>query len=597
MSSILKNHKSDNNLKVLSKRRTLDSNLRLPSALSSDFVIGKDIFIPKNPFFKKQNTLKNIKILNDVFHKNKNKKNDDKNYKRQLTQLSINNTKKNKSYKNILEKIKGDEINNNINNNNIKNNDKNILKTNAEDLSQNMIYLNKMKKLDNLKLFFKLLDTHKKTQYEEYIEPIKSNKNFIRTKNYHFNSYKPCITYNKNNLFFSKKYKLIFDKMHRNNNIYKNSNFISNSEENMLSSYSTNYSRAKNKIRSSFLIKKNLVKFNSDKLFLHKANIDKNKLINLYTNNFKQNKIFITNNLDSLSDDKNISNNKNIAYSSNKRNINNNSNNLEVDVKNINSNSRPQISLSNNITKIEENKKYTQNETEDMGETSTFSFNSNINNLKLYRNSIKNATINNYSKNLSKKLPKKNNKILIKMLSESLKKCKKFNNILKMNYINKEKEEEEKERELIKHLIKKKKTDLSLLVKELNLYYKKYKIDLEELVTNNVYKLKRNLQNITQLKLLNKVANMVILEDKILSKEVILESALARKLKKRIKSKSEREFELTIKKRKELKNNLLKNKEKNDDEQIKGYLRDEIPDYYDLKSLEAMVKKYRTMSH
>ena len=597
MSSILKNHKSDNNLKVLSKRRTLDSNLRLPSALSSDFVIGKDIFIPKNPFFKKQNTLKNIKILNDVFHKNKNKKNDDKNYKRQLTQLSINNTKKNKSYKNILEKIKGDEINNNINNNNIKNNDKNILKTNAEDLSQNMIYLNKMKKLDNLKLFFKLLDTHKKTQYEEYIEPIKSNKNFIRTKNYHFNSYKPCITYNKNNLFFSKKYKLIFDKMHRNNNIYKNSNFISNSEENMLSSYSTNYSRAKNKIRSSFLIKKNLVKFNSDKLFLHKANIDKNKLINLYTNNFKQNKIFITNNLDSLSDDKNISNNKNIAYSSNKRNINNNSNNLEVDVKNINSNSRPQISLSNNITKIEENKKYTQNETEDMGETSTFSFNSNINNLKLYRNSIKNATINNYSKNLSRRLPKKNNKILIKMLSESLKKCKKFNNILKMNYINKEKEEEEKERELIKHLIKKKKTDLSLLVKELNLYYKKYKIDLEELVTNNVNKLKRNLQNITQLKLLNKVANMVILEDKILSKEVILESALARKLKKRIKSKSEREFELTIKKRKELKNNLLKNKEKNDDEQIKGYLRDEIPDYYDLKSLEAMVKKYRTMSH
>ena len=53
----------------------------------------------------------------------------------------------------------------------------------------------------------------------------------------------------------------------------------------------------------------------------------------------------------------------------------------------------------------------------------------------------------------------------------------------------------------------------------------------------------------------------------------------------------------TIKKRKELKNSLLKNKEKNDDEQIKGYLRNEIPDYYDLKSLEEMVKKYRTMSH
>ena len=518
--------------------------------------------------------------------KNQKKKNNYKNYKRQLTQLSINNNNKSKTYKNIMEKIKDNN-----------NNRKNILKTNAAELSKNMIYMKKMKKLDNLKLFFKLLDTHKKTQYEDYIDPIKSKKNFIRAKNYNFNIYEPCITYNKNNLFFSKKYKLIFDKMNRNNNIYKNSNFISNSEENMLSSYSTNYSRAKNKIRNSFLIKKKLVKINSDKLFLHKANIDKNKLINLYTNNFKTNKNIIANNFDSLSDDKISNNSKNFQYSYNKKNINNNSRNLEVVGKSLNSNNGPQISLTNFITKIDENKKYTQNETEDIGETSTFSLNSNINNLKLYKNSISNRIINNYSQNINKKFPKRNNKILIKMLSESLKKCKKFNNILKINYINKEKEEEEKERELIKHLIKKKKTDLSLLAKELNLNYKKYKIDIEELVTNNVYKLKRNLQNITQLKLLSKVANRVILEDKILSKEVILESALARKLEKRIKSKSEREFELTILKRKELKNNLLKNKEKNDDEQIKGYLKNEIPDFYDLKSLEEMVKKYRTMSH
>jgi hypothetical protein len=385
--------------------------------------------------------------------------------------------------------------------------------------------------------------------------------------------------------------------MNRNNNINKNSNFITNSEENVLSSYSTNYSRAKNKIRNSFLIKKKLVKINSDNLFLHKANIDKNKLINLYTNNFKPNKNIKVNNFDSLSSDDKITNNsKNIANSYNKKNLNNNSRNFKFEGKNLNINNKPQISLSNFITNIE-NKKFAQNETEDMGETSTFSLNSNINSLKLYKNSIKNMTINNYSHNLNKKFPKRNNKILIKMLSASLKKCKKFNNDLKINYINKEKEEEEKERGIIKHLIKKKKTDLPLLVKELNLNYKKYKIDLEELVTNNVYKLKRNLQNITQLKLLNKVANRVILEDKILSKEVILESALARKLKKRIKSKSEIEFELTIKKRKELKNNLLKNKEKNDDEQIKGYLMNEIPDFYDLKSLENMVKKYRTMSH
>jgi hypothetical protein len=181
---------------------------------------------------------------------------------------------------------------------NINNNNKNILKTNAEELNKNMMYFNKMKKLENLKLFFNLLDTHKKTQYEEYIDPIKSKKNFIRAKNYNFHLYMPCITYNKNNLFFSKKYKLIFDKMHKNNIVYKNRNIISNSEENMLSSYSTNYSRAKNKIRNSFLIKKKLVKINSDNLFLHKANIDKNKLINLYTNNFKPNKNINVNNFD-----------------------------------------------------------------------------------------------------------------------------------------------------------------------------------------------------------------------------------------------------------------------------------------------------------
>ena len=185
MSSIEKKNKSDSNLKLLQKRSRFYSHVKLPSVLSSDFVINKDIYIPKNSFFKKQNTLKNIKFLNN---ENKNKKNYDKNYdknyKRQLTQLSTNNSNKNKTYKNIMEKIK--------NNNN---NSKNILKTYAAELSKNMIYMNKMKKLDKLKLFFKLLDTHKKTQYEEYIDPIKSKKNFIRTKNNDFNLYEPCITY------------------------------------------------------------------------------------------------------------------------------------------------------------------------------------------------------------------------------------------------------------------------------------------------------------------------------------------------------------------------------------------------------------------
>ena len=97
---------------------------------------------------------------------------------------------------------------------------------------------------------------------------------------------------------------------------------------------------------------------------------------------------------------------------------------------------------------------------------------------------------------------------------------------------------------------------------------------------------------------MNEMANKVIVEDKILSKEVFLESSLAKKLRKRIKTESDKEFEFLIKKRKYLKNKMIKYKQKTENDVMKGLMKNEILyDFEDMKSLENMLYKYRTMSH
>ena len=162
---------------------------------------------------------------------------------------------------------------------------------------------------------------------------------------------------------------------------------------------------------------------------------------------------------------------------------------------------------------------------------------------------------------------------------------------------NKEKMEEEEEERKIKNLIKKKRTNIDLLIKELKLYYKEQKIDLEQLVINNVFNISKHLQNLKQFRLMNKIANKVIVEDKILSKEVFLESSLAKKLRTRIKSKSDKEFEFLIEKRKYLKNKIIRYKNESENEVIKKLMKNEIFDFDDIKSLNEVIFKYRTMNH
>ena len=105
------------------------------------------------------------------------------------------------------------------------------------------------------------------------------------------------------------------------------------------------------------------------------------------------------------------------------------------------------------------------------------------------------------------------------------------------------------------------------------------------------------MQNDKQFRIMNKVVNKVIVEDKILSKEVDIESPVAKKLSKRIKTKSDKEFEFLIEKRKYLKNKIMKYKEKKENDIIDGLMKYETFDFDNFKSLEAMIYKYRTMKH
>ena len=95
----------------------------------------------------------------------------------------------------------------------------------------------KMEKLEYLKNFFKLIDTHQKTQYEIYLDPTKPKLDFIRSKN-SAKLFQTCVTYDKNDIFYNKKYNLIIDKINnKKNNKY---NSINNNDENILSSYTSN---------------------------------------------------------------------------------------------------------------------------------------------------------------------------------------------------------------------------------------------------------------------------------------------------------------------------------------------------------------------
>ena len=625
-------NKNDRMLASLVNKNKEYLNRRMLSSKFEELNINKDKLLYNNSNLKKRKTLKNMKKSRASISETKKYYNYA--FKRHQTESIFNKYNKNileektEKYEDNKNDIKSiilakDEENKEEKNENKdkkeekkgikkegkkegkkteKKEEKKVYDRNNKNKYDNGLFLDekRLTKLEQLKTFLNLIETHKKTQYLIDLDPTRPKLNFIRSKN--INLFKSSISYDKNGVFYNKKYKLLFDKI-KNVKNNDNKNFIINSEENYLNTISPNLSIKKNKNkknRNQFLNrnKKNKIYIASYKLFNHSKkdqNIYKTKNNNIYIYNYKDshNQNIKRNNFYTLSDDYKYAN-YNLKTTNS---INNN-------ISNYISSSRPQTSITSksNKTKMKLSPK---NETTDIFEASTISLSeinniNNINNLKNINNSKKTSNfskIQNFPINLDIKNRNDNKKIFYEILSKTLEKSEKVKKKLEFNSLLKEREDEKLEEKKLKDLLKKKTTNLELLVKELKLYYDEPKINLEELVINNALSLGKHLQNEKQFRIMNKVANKVIVEDKILSNEVFIEDSVAKQLRKRIKTKSDKEFEFLIEKRKYLKNKMKKYKGKTEMDYIAGLMRNDIFNFDDFKSLEEMIFKYRAMNH
>ena len=588
-------NKNDRMLNSLVNKNKEYLNRRMLSSKFEELLINKDKLSYNNRTIQKRRTSKYIKNFRNSLIISKKSKNFG--FKRHITQsLKMPN--------NILEENidKNEEKKNDIKTTSITHEGKEENKVKKRINSNDDFFLDekKLKKLDDLKTFLRLIDTHKKTQYLIDLDPNRPKLDFIRNKN-NLKLFKSSISYDKNNIYFSKKYKLIIDQLKKNMNNKNNNNFIIHTEDNRLNSFSSNISHKKKGNKNTFLKKKKILTISNDpntnscKLIYQKNNNKpKKNNINIYNDKLKHNNNYIRNDFHALSNE----NNKYGKYSLKSKNYLNTIN-INSNISNYINSSRPQTSITSKSNK-NKFKLSSQNETTEACETSSMSLVSDLNNLKTFNVSKKDTNLSkllNFSMNPNIKFRNQNKKLLYEILSETLKKSNKLNNMLKFNSILKEKEEEKKNEQKIKDLTKKKQTNLELLVKDLNLHYDEQKIDLEELVIKNAYKLRQHLQNDKQFRIMNEVANKVIVEDKILSQEVFVESSLYRELRKRYKSKSDKEFEFLIEKRRYLKSKIKKYKQKTENEVITGLMKNEMFDFDNIKSLEEMLYKYRTMNH
>ena len=115
-------------------------------------------------------------------------------------------------------------LNENIDENLKENLDENIEEeSDKEELNifniENSAERKKFDKLENLNSILELIDVHEKTQFHIIDEKIQKRLNMQRNKK-KLELFHPSISYNKNNLIYNKKYKLIYDKDNNINNLY-----------------------------------------------------------------------------------------------------------------------------------------------------------------------------------------------------------------------------------------------------------------------------------------------------------------------------------------------------------------------------------------
>ena len=394
----------------------------------------------------------------------------------------------------------------------------------------------RFEKLENLISILELVDIHEKTTQNQIVdENEKKRLNMQRDKSKN-QLYHTSLTYDKNNLFFNKKckYKLIFDKNKNINDIY-----VHTQKNN------TNKSTTLNK-------RKNRNDINNINTLITELKLDNN--------------------------------NKPLSSARTQRPLRVFSNQTD---KNEPNNNRNKILILDN-TETREVTPFTNPYTT-FSESNIFKTYNNSNNPK--NKIFKADLILNGKKNQNKKISK--------VYSDIYFNYKKIKDELNNYYFTERKEQKENQKIVnnIKNLIKKRKTNIRLLVKELNLDYDqdKEKVNLEEIITNKRNKLKERMKSKFQRQLLNQIQQQVLNEDKILSKKILLETNIEKKLNSRKKKLNEKMFEELTLKRKQIKNHIIGFKLKYEKDYINKLMKDDVLNFNVPKSLEALLHKYKIM--
>lgn len=431
------------------------------------------------------------------------------NSKKDLIKISINtvNTYNKNKTSNFSEKIINDEI------------PKRKLcraktflgKCDDDEWKNELISKYKRKKVKNLELLIKLVDESEKIENEYYnnvddIENKKKNIKFERNKS-DVNLYTPCVTYNKNDIFFNKKYDLIKNKfcfMNNNSNINTKSNkYIHiNSLEKECSAILNENNGINHKVLSFKNLAQENIQYESSNLLLRVIN---NKINNIPSRKKKKQNSLYSNNLSPNNTNNNIEElNKKITS----REISEN-NLLETHNSSCMNSFITESNINNNLSK-----------------TKLYNLQRNFSN---YSNSHK--ILSNFSKSKSKSKEKKIKTNIFPLVNKIIKESSKIEEELKNNYKIDKNEEIEKDKKKkileVKNLTKRRKINIDILRKKLNLdknYFDENKrnncFDINEILKRNTNNMKK-IVNKNGIEIIREAANKILFEDKLLHKDII----------------------------------------------------------------------------
>ena len=415
------------------------------------------------------------------------------------------------------------------------------------DKEENELILKlKRKKLKNLQLLIKLADENEKIENEFYkngdeAKNFRDKIKFQRNKS-EINLYAPCVTYNKNNIYFQKKYDLIKNKFNfsKFNNSLNNKYNKTNSLEKELSSCGLDSNKSSNLLQK-------VLSFKNINLPIRK--------------NKKAKSLYLTN----LSPQNNIINNHTTSRESSENNL--------LETYNSSYMNSFNTELQNNI---ETTKKNCSNQKAKA--KYKYSFSSS--------NSVKALT--NFSKSKSKsrdknKRRKLSNKNLFPLVNKIIEESSKIEEGIKANYKNDNEAEKAKDKKKeineVKNLTKKRKLNIDLLRKRLKLDEKCFEgnkknccFDLYEILNKNTNNMKKIVDK-NGIKLIQEAANKIMYEDKMLHKDVYYYNS--KYLGQFMENKRDKMFNKIFDRQKQIKKEII-GKPKTLKEKMFQYLKDDI---------------------